>query len=68
LAQDDAVLRRDTAGGEAVTEFLLLVGTDVDVPGGLDGTPALLEHGLVTNDYVTGETVSIDGGLTMRIA
>ena len=23
---------------------------------------------LVTNDYITGETVAIDGGLTMRIA
>ena len=23
---------------------------------------------LVTNDYLTGETFSIDGGLTMRIA
>ena len=23
---------------------------------------------LVTNDYITGETFTIDGGLTMRIA
>ncbi|UCD29948.1 MAG: hypothetical protein JSV03_05585 [Planctomycetota bacterium] len=23
---------------------------------------------LITNDYITGETVTIDGGLTMRIA
>jgi NAD(P)-dependent dehydrogenase (short-subunit alcohol dehydrogenase family) len=29
---------------------------------------ATLIRELVTNDYITGETVSIDGGLTMRIA
>jgi hypothetical protein len=28
---------------------------------------ASLIRELVTNDYITGETVSIDGGLTMRI-
>jgi NAD(P)-dependent dehydrogenase (short-subunit alcohol dehydrogenase family) len=28
---------------------------------------AALIHELITNDYITGETVSIDGGLTMRI-
>jgi 3-oxoacyl-[acyl-carrier protein] reductase len=29
---------------------------------------ATLVRELVTNDYITGETVSVDGGLTMRIA
>jgi NAD(P)-dependent dehydrogenase (short-subunit alcohol dehydrogenase family) len=35
-----------------------------------EGTPeqvASLILELVTNDYITGETVSVDGGLTMRI-
>ena len=35
-----------------------------------EGTPeqvASLIRELVTNEYVTGETVSVDGGLTMRI-
>jgi hypothetical protein len=29
---------------------------------------ATLIRELVTNDYITGETFGIDGGLTMRIA
>jgi NAD(P)-dependent dehydrogenase (short-subunit alcohol dehydrogenase family) len=41
------------------------------IPLHREGTPeqvAQLIVSLVTNDYVTGETVTIDGGLTMRIA
>jgi len=41
------------------------------IPLGREGTPeqvAELIKELVTNDYITGETVAIDGGLTMRIA
>jgi NAD(P)-dependent dehydrogenase (short-subunit alcohol dehydrogenase family) len=37
----------------------------------MEGSPeqvASLVLELVTNDYLTGETVTIDGGLTMRIA
>ena len=40
------------------------------IPLHREGTPeqvASLIRELVTNDYVTGETVSVDGGLTMRI-
>lgn len=40
------------------------------IPLKREGTPeqvATLIRELVTNDYITGETVSIDGGLTMRI-
>ena len=43
---------------------------DNRVPLHREGTPeqvASLIRELVTNDYITGETVSIDGGLTMRI-
>jgi NAD(P)-dependent dehydrogenase (short-subunit alcohol dehydrogenase family) len=41
------------------------------IPLAREGTPeqvADLIHHLVTNDYITGETIAIDGGLTMRIA
>ncbi len=41
------------------------------IPLHREGTPeqvADLITELVTNDCVTGETVAIDGGLTMRIA
>jgi len=44
---------------------------DHRVPLHREGTPeqvADLVTALVTNDYITGETVTIDGGLTMRIA
>jgi NAD(P)-dependent dehydrogenase (short-subunit alcohol dehydrogenase family) len=41
------------------------------IPLAREGTPEqvaeLIAH-LVTNDYITGETIAIDGGLTMRIA
>ena len=43
---------------------------DKRIPLHREGTPeqvATLIRELVTNDYLTGETVSIDGGLTMRI-
>ncbi|MCA9443831.1 MAG: SDR family oxidoreductase, partial [Candidatus Omnitrophica bacterium] len=36
-----------------------------------EGTPeqvAQMILELITNDYITGETVTVDGGLTMRIA
>lgn len=41
------------------------------IPLGREGTPEqvadLIKH-LVTNEYITGENIAIDGGLTMRIA
>lgn len=43
---------------------------DNRIPLKREGTPeqvAELIRELITNDYITGETVSIDGGLTMRI-
>ncbi|MHC4443515.1 MAG: SDR family NAD(P)-dependent oxidoreductase [Planctomycetota bacterium] len=44
---------------------------DQRIPLQREGTPqqvAELIGELVTNDYITGQTVTIDGGLTMRIA
>ena len=44
---------------------------DNRVPLHREGTPeqvATLIAEMVTNDYITGETMTIDGGLTMRIA
>jgi NAD(P)-dependent dehydrogenase (short-subunit alcohol dehydrogenase family) len=44
---------------------------DNRIPLHREGTPeqvADLITALVANDYITGETVTIDGGLTMRIA
>ena len=44
---------------------------DHRVPLHREGTPeqvATLIAEVATNDYVTGETFTIDGGLTMRIA
>jgi NAD(P)-dependent dehydrogenase (short-subunit alcohol dehydrogenase family) len=41
------------------------------IPLHCEGTPeqvADLIVQLATNDYITGETIAIDGGLTMRIA
>jgi NAD(P)-dependent dehydrogenase (short-subunit alcohol dehydrogenase family) len=41
------------------------------IPLHREGTPqqvADLIVELATNDYITGETIAIDGGLTMRIA
>ncbi len=40
------------------------------IPLHREGTPeqvAQVVSLLVTNDYITGETISVDGGLTMRI-
>jgi 3-oxoacyl-[acyl-carrier protein] reductase len=49
------------------------VATNLDnrIPLRREGTPrdvAKVIEMLVTNDFITGETVSIDGGMTMRIA
>jgi 3-oxoacyl-[acyl-carrier protein] reductase len=44
---------------------------DQRIPLHREGTPeqvADLVLALVTNEYITGETMTIDGGLTMRIA
>ena len=44
---------------------------DNRIPLHREGTPeevAELIGQLVANDYITGETIAIDGGLTMRIA
>jgi NAD(P)-dependent dehydrogenase (short-subunit alcohol dehydrogenase family) len=44
---------------------------DNRIPLHREGTPqqvANLIATLVENDYITGETLAIDGGLTMRIA
>jgi len=44
---------------------------DNRIPLHREGTPEQVAHlicELVANDYITGETVTIDGGLTMRIA
>jgi NAD(P)-dependent dehydrogenase (short-subunit alcohol dehydrogenase family) len=41
------------------------------IPLHREGTPEQVAEAvklLVTNDYITGETLTIDGGLTMRIA
>jgi NAD(P)-dependent dehydrogenase (short-subunit alcohol dehydrogenase family) len=41
------------------------------IPLHREGTPAQVASlitELVTNDYITGETFTINGGLTMRIA
>lgn len=43
---------------------------DNRIPLHREGTPeqvAELILELITNDYITGETMAVDGGLTMRI-
>jgi NAD(P)-dependent dehydrogenase (short-subunit alcohol dehydrogenase family) len=65
------------APGVIRTDFHLTMPAEVQqhnlknrIPLHREGTPAqvaTLIRELVTNDYITGETVSIDGGLTMRI-
>jgi len=55
----------------AMTEQQKKLNLEQRIPLHREGTPAqvaslILE--LVTNDYITGETFTIDGGLTMRIA
>jgi len=55
----------------AMTEQQKKLNLDQRIPLHREGTPAqvaTLIRELVTNDYLTGETFTIDGGLTMRIA
>jgi len=55
----------------AMTEAAKKNNLENRIPLHREGTPeqvATLIRELVANDYITGETVSIDGGLTMRIA
>lgn len=60
-----------TAFHSAMTEEQRRLNLDHRIPLHREGTPeqvAELILTLVKNDYVTGETMTIDGGLTMRIA
>jgi NAD(P)-dependent dehydrogenase (short-subunit alcohol dehydrogenase family) len=55
----------------AMTEAMRKNNLENRIPLGREGTPeqvATLIREVVTNDYITGETFGIDGGLTMRIA
>lgn len=55
----------------AMTEQQKRLNLEQRIPLHREGTPpqvATLITELVTNDYITGETFTIDGGLTMRIA
>jgi len=55
----------------AMSEQQLRLNLDHRIPLHREGTPeqvADLVLALVTNEYITGETMTIDGGLTMRIA
>jgi len=55
----------------AMTEQQKKLNLEQRIPLHREGTPgqvASLITELVTNDYITGETFTIDGGLTMRIA
>jgi NAD(P)-dependent dehydrogenase (short-subunit alcohol dehydrogenase family) len=52
-------------------EFSKKLNLEQRIPLHREGTPAQVASlitELVTNDYITGETFTIDGGLTMRIA
>jgi NAD(P)-dependent dehydrogenase (short-subunit alcohol dehydrogenase family) len=54
-----------------MTEQQKKLNLEQRIPLHREGTPAQvasLIRELVTNDYITGETFTIDGGLTMRIA
>ncbi len=74
---DDNIRVNCVAPGVVWTDFHLTMPPEVRrnnlehrIPLHREGTPAQvasLIRELVTNDYITGETVSIDGGLTMRI-
>jgi NAD(P)-dependent dehydrogenase (short-subunit alcohol dehydrogenase family) len=55
----------------AMTEAMRKNNLENRIPLRREGTPeqvATLIREVVTNDYITGETFGIDGGLTMRIA
>jgi NAD(P)-dependent dehydrogenase (short-subunit alcohol dehydrogenase family) len=60
-----------TAFHDAMTAEQKRINLESRIPLRREGTPeqvAELINELVTNDYITGETMTIDGGLTMRIA
>ncbi len=60
-----------TAFHASMTEEQRKLNLEKRIPLHREGTPeqvASVIVELVTNDYITGETVTIDGGLTMRIA
>lgn len=60
-----------TAFHNAMTEQQRKLNLEQRIPLHREGTPAQVADvivALVKNDYVTGEMVTIDGGLTMRIA
>jgi 3-oxoacyl-[acyl-carrier protein] reductase len=60
-----------TAFHSAMTEEQRRLNLEHRIPLHREGTPeqvAELILALVQNDYITGETMTIDGGLTMRIA
>jgi len=60
-----------TAFHAAMTEEQRRINLEQRIPLHREGTPeqvADLILELVKNDYITGETMTIDGGLTMRIA
>ncbi len=74
---DDQIRVNCVAPGIIRTDFHQAMRREVQqfnvekrIPLHREGTPeqvASLIRELLTNDYITGETVSIDGGLTMRI-
>ncbi|MBM3834190.1 MAG: SDR family oxidoreductase [Verrucomicrobia bacterium] len=60
-----------TAFHATMTEQQRKLNLEQRIPLHREGTPeqvATLITELITNDYITGETFTIDGGLTMRIA
>ena len=60
-----------TAFHATMTEDQRRLNLDHRIPLHREGTPAQVAElilALVKNDYITGETMTIDGGLTMRIA
>jgi len=60
-----------TAFHAAMTEEQRRLNLEHRIPLQREGTPAQVADlilTLVKNDYITGETMTIDGGLTMRIA
>jgi NAD(P)-dependent dehydrogenase (short-subunit alcohol dehydrogenase family) len=59
-----------TAFHAKMTEEQKRHNLDHRIPLHREGTPeqvASLGLELITNDYLTGETMTIDGGLTMRV-